>query len=204
MTFSGPFFCINKIPTTGWPFHKGFVNAKSCIKISLSQADRGIITLRVFFKWCFPVFPLLIISFPWMDVVTSVPPIKATKGNGRKSVIESLPTQGLILLRRLKEWKQDRDDAPAGRDQPLQNRDHGASAWAWTWGNAGCQSVCSRGLRCFLPLNHVRTQRAGKSAPTNHPRLLCYIAFRIFDLSLPLQQALHPLWVYFQPAIGKE
>lgn len=44
-------------------------------------------------------------------------------------------------------------------------------------------SLCKEGLHCFLPLNHIHTQRTEKSAQTNHPRLLCYIAFRVSDLS---------------------
>lgn len=186
MTFSWPFFCINKIPATGWPFHKGFVNAKSRIKISLSRANRGIITLHLFLKWCFPAFLPLIISFPWMDVVTAEPPITAMKGNEGKSSRDWIIACSGDHSAREAEWMKTNTSGVMPQQGGISPCRRGTTELGFGLRQGGtlgaAPSLCE--LPLFLPLNHKHTQRTGKSAPTNHPRLVCYMAFRVFDLSI--------------------
>lgn len=137
-----------------------------------------------------------------MDVVTAVPPITAVKGNERKSVTESLPAGGSFCSRGwMNENKQNRDDAPAGREQPLHEGDHRA----WAWGNAGCHSQLVQGeLHWFLPLNLIHTQRTGiQHKPTT--RGFCvtlHLGYLIYQINAAFAAGFAPSLGVF-PNIGK-
>lgn len=71
-----------------------------------------------------------------------------------------------------------------GGNRLCQERDHRARAWAGFGHGGAAPSLCNNSCTVYhLWATHTHTHREEEISTNNHPRLLCYTAFGVFDFS---------------------